>query len=392
MKQLLFKMFIWCNTGLAAFAYGQGWDTGDDDWSGTTSAVPAPQEASPTSPPPAEQSEPPAPQDATYTIKRGDTLWDLAFTFLGDPFLWQRIWQVNSYIENPDLIYPGNGLQIPGRGNSAETAGAGLTSETNAALDSAAALKKEIVASPEYPGDVPIITTIQQKNILSRTFLATVPFLWSERDATGNIFPGNGVVNAPEIGRSWQLFSLLTFKPYSGVTYKEGDTIDIFSSLRLVRFTEKTCNLVRRAGRARVQKVQAKEISALLFEMSNPIIGKERVAPATSFPRYVIDTLVEPSAPVTASVFTRVEETESPYPFQMIILDKGKMQGVELGDVFGLYHREKKDSPARLSVIGTIGHINESSSTLMIVIMIDNRVSEGDQAVLLRRARFSGQE
>jgi hypothetical protein len=151
-------------------------------------------------------------------------------------------------------------------------------------------------------------------------------------------------------------------------------------------------NLIKRCGRACVRKTQGTEVEALLFEMSDAIEGKERVTPATPFPHLTIDTLVDPGMAITAKVFTRVEETESPYPFQMIILDKGTTQGIELGDVFGIYHRDLKDGPARLNIIGSIGHVGETSSTLMIVMMPDNHSADGDQAVLLRRTRFSERE
>ncbi len=47
-----------------------------------------------------------------YIIQRGDTLWDLAAQFLGDPYLWPQLWEQNAYIVDAHWIYPGDPLVV----------------------------------------------------------------------------------------------------------------------------------------------------------------------------------------------------------------------------------------------------------------------------------------
>ncbi|MBD1399757.1 LysM peptidoglycan-binding domain-containing protein [Pelovirga terrestris] len=54
-----------------------------------------------------------AQRGAIYTVKKGDTLWDLSQRFIEDPFYWPNIWADNpELITNPHLIFPGQQIRI----------------------------------------------------------------------------------------------------------------------------------------------------------------------------------------------------------------------------------------------------------------------------------------
>ena len=47
-----------------------------------------------------------------YTIKKGDTLWDLSEKFYNSQWDWPGLWEMNDDIKNPHWIYPGKKIQI----------------------------------------------------------------------------------------------------------------------------------------------------------------------------------------------------------------------------------------------------------------------------------------
>jgi len=72
----------------------------------------------------------------TYTVKRGDTLWDISKIFLKTPWRWPELWGMNKTdIRNPHLIYPGQVLMLVKRDGRAtlqiaHDAGSGATGVT----------------------------------------------------------------------------------------------------------------------------------------------------------------------------------------------------------------------------------------------------------------------
>lgn len=46
-----------------------------------------------------------------HTVKRGDTLWDIAKHYINDPWRYRDLGKQNP-VENPYLIYPGKKLSI----------------------------------------------------------------------------------------------------------------------------------------------------------------------------------------------------------------------------------------------------------------------------------------
>jgi nucleoid-associated protein YgaU len=63
-------------------------------------------------------SQPAAADGETYTVQKGDSLSKIAKKHLGDANAWKKIYEANKAVigDNPDKIFPGQKLKIPGGG------------------------------------------------------------------------------------------------------------------------------------------------------------------------------------------------------------------------------------------------------------------------------------
>ncbi|MEM7434090.1 MAG: LysM peptidoglycan-binding domain-containing protein [Myxococcota bacterium] len=70
----------------------------------------------------------PADTPPVYTVRDGDTLWDITEQFYGDPYRWPQVWSYNADITNPHWIYPGAKIRLrPADGQFVETAPRGFS-------------------------------------------------------------------------------------------------------------------------------------------------------------------------------------------------------------------------------------------------------------------------
>ncbi|MDX9788254.1 MAG: LysM domain-containing protein [Desulfobacterales bacterium] len=59
-----------------------------------------------------EQNKIPYETGFYYTVQKGDTLWGISKKFFKTPFQWPDLWQKNDQLPNPHWIYPGQTLRL----------------------------------------------------------------------------------------------------------------------------------------------------------------------------------------------------------------------------------------------------------------------------------------
>jgi hypothetical protein len=380
----------WCLTGVTVYAaccYAQ-WAPAESDASST----------------PAQSDR------SSYIIKRGDTLWDLAFKFLGDPFKWPELWHANSYITNPDLIFPGNTLVVPGvagkapEGGLPETesltslsaeAGGGEQRENPSGVWSASGIDNAGDNRDRFTDSL-MRATVLRSDYFTPELIEQRGFLWFGKDAKGLIYPGNGAITKQDqkdplktsTKNIYRQFDDVAIRIFGKHSYKAGDTVDVYHSDRLVRFKGKTGNLVRRIARARLTAASATLAQAILFKTWDVVTEGDRIDTMARFPSWEIDTIVDRDVTVRGTVFERIEPTEGSYLFQTLICDRGGQDGVRFGDIFLVYPQAAPPASARPSALGFVCRVGEQTSTLVIEKLFDAKVNAGDAVDLFKRIRF----
>lgn len=366
-------------------------------------------------------SEPGLEADGSYVVKKWDTLWDLSQKFLRDPWRWRDIWSLNQQVSNPDLIFPGNKLRIPGLGGDVGTSSAAtsqsplsapadgekpralletpdfasLTNGLNlvgSKAEQPAAAPKDTVRKQMQPEsefvETKLLQSLISKGYFSGDFVSRVGMLWFDKDAKGRQFPGNGMIDKCKEENVYRQFDEFAATSYTSGAYHVGDTVDVIHSDRFVKFGAQTANLVRSTAQARVSSVSGAEVRAELFRTWDVIRCGDRIAPVKRSGLLEIDGMEDPASAIAGTVFERVETTESPYLHQTFIVNKGSSAGVRMGDIFAVYPVTKKVADVNASVAACVVRVQDGCCTCVIVKMFANRVSPGDEVRLIKRIRF----
>ncbi|MDX1996506.1 MAG: LysM peptidoglycan-binding domain-containing protein [Thermoanaerobaculia bacterium] len=87
-----------------------------------------------------------------HTIVRGDTLWELAQKYFGDPYLWPQIWEQNRWILDAHWIYPGDPLVVGIEVATADVTDDGTLADTGEAA-TGEDLGADVPAEPKETGE-----------------------------------------------------------------------------------------------------------------------------------------------------------------------------------------------------------------------------------------------
>ena len=288
-----------------------------------------------------------------YVVQVGDTLWDIAGTFLKDPWYWPEIWYVNPDIENPHLIYPGDVLglvYIDGQPRITNVRGSTYRMSPQARITPLA----ETISSIPYED---VQAFLSSGVILEKSQADSLPYLLSTRGDHLIASAGNEIyVRGNDADATGSRYNVVHV----------GDPLYDPDDNRLIGYQGISVGegVLRRGG---------DPTTVALTDTSQEAVPGDRLLPATVdiplnfFPR-------SPSSQIDGRIVSVVGGVTQIGQYMVVVLNRGSNDGLSVGDVLSVF-QTGKEIQDRFGG-GSVTLPAEEAGTLMVFKTYD-RISYG---------------
>jgi len=290
-----------------------------DDLTATEAAIADMNEMAPAEAPAqtAQLIRPDAPMN--YTVKRGDTLWDIAAVFLKDPWFWPEIWQINPQVANPHLIYPGDVLSLAY--GSAGDAHVSISQYSGARLQPR--LRSEELEGPiDTLPYAAIAAFLSKPSVMTQEEILSAPHILAFRDA--HMIGGNGhEAYVQHLNASLN-------QRYTVVHV--GEPIYDYTTNEMVGYqTNYVATAVVNAPGRDITKTVLTEASREALR-GDRLVQQDSDAPLSFKPH-------APPGPVTANIIAIADNAEEVGQYQVVLLNRGERNGLTPGTVLAVDKR-----------------------------------------------------
>jgi LysM repeat protein len=292
----------------------------------------------------------------SYVVRRGDTLWGIANTFLRDPWLWPEIWYINPDIHNPHRIYPGDNVRLAlsgdGRTSLEIVRGGGLGSARLGPMLRSAPLEGPIATIPYSL----IAAFLSRPGVLTGDEVKAAPYVLALRD------------NHQIAGAGHDLY----VKKLDGDTGARYSVMHIDEPLKDPQSGRKLGYLAIYTGTAQltrpgdVAKVTLTD-SARETLQGDVLIAEERSTTSNFAPH-------GPSQPVDGRIIAVVDNVLLAGQYEVVAVNRGSQDGLDRGTVLTVDlagekvsdHCAKIDGESTCWAPHSVRLPDESSGTLLV--------------------------
>lgn len=257
----------------------------------------------------------------SYIVGEGDTLWIIAGQFLQDPERWSEIWKPDTYLDNPDLIFPGDILRLStvGRGprillQRGDRATARLTPE----------IREEPLSSaiPAIPLEA-IENSFSKNRIVTRQMYDAAPYIVAHIGDKLILSTGDEVYARG----SWPV-GTNTFEVYrEGRVYKAENGKDLLGlELEYLGFA----SIVEEAGPG-LKKILINSSAKEVKVGDRLLIREESSIDATIFPTV-------PASRMEGQIIAFLGEEALASQLDTVVVDLGLRDNLEVGDILSIQH------------------------------------------------------
>jgi hypothetical protein len=280
-----------------------------------------------------------------YTVQKGDTLWDLSRHFSTTPWVWPELWEENSQmIANPHLIYPGQKLRLSRLRGAARPA------------------DKPAPADPLLERIHFYFSPMDQVGFIRKVPVAADGVIFKAREtARDMIAEGDIVYIKPEGRATLAKGGLMT-------VFRTFDPIVDRTSRELIGTQHLLC------GYLEILQTEPEYAVARVVRSYRPIrIGDKLMPYEKRSPRI---GLVKSQAGIDGTIIIAEEHLEMFAEHHVAFLDRGRMHGIEPGQIYNIYYRDEHNlgtatSPKKVFTAVDYGelivlHVEENTATVLI--------------------------